>query len=190
MNASFAIQTYKGEAFDPKNGKITDISIDDISHALSNLCRYAGHCRKFYSVAEHSVLVSRIIKELWPKDLDSQWAGLLHDATEAYVGDVPTPIKVLLPKYELMEDQLADKIAKRFKISKSKTVQTRVKTADIVALATEAERLFDDVSHWSAIKGCRSMPHLQSKRFPVNPATAQRMFMREFRKLERLRKKK
>lgn len=184
MNSSFCIQTRHGNAFDPEAGKINNIDINDVAHALSNICRYAGHCRKFYSVAEHSVLVSRIIRKLWPTDVESRWAGLLHDATEAYVGDVPTPLKVLLPDYSDIEDELAKKIAKKFRIKWTKTIHSRVKIADLIALSTEAQKLFADVSHWAAIKNYEAMPELLSKNFPVSPETGKRRFLAEFKKVQ------
>lgn len=160
MKPAFAIQTFKGNVFDPKTGTVDNIDVKDIAHALSNLCRYAGHCREFYSVAEHSVLTYKITQELWPLDLDAQWAALLHDATEAYVGDVPTPLKVLLPRYYDIEDNLAELIAKEFKIKQNKSVQKKVKTVDLMALATEAPNLFEDTSHWAAIQGVTTFKHL------------------------------
>lgn len=190
MNASFAIQTGKGNAFDPASGKINEIDILDVAHALSNICRYGGHCKKFYSVAEHSVLVYKIVREFYPDDLDSQWAALLHDATEAYVGDVPTPLKVQLPKYEDIEAALWLKIARQFKVRNTKTVSTRVKMGDIMALATEAPKLFRDVSHWAALRGVDPQTKLLSKSFPMAPGDAKKYFLSEYRKLKKLREKK
>lgn len=82
------IWTYTGRKFHFWNFGPEDIDIEDIAHALSNLCRYTGHCKRFYSVAEHSLFCS------WK---GTTWAeqiwGLLHDASEAYIGDVSTPLK-------------------------------------------------------------------------------------------------
>lgn len=83
------IQTYTGKAFNPLAPHPADICIVDISHSLSMLCRFNGHTRRFYSVAEHCTHVSRLV----PADL--ALAGLLHDAAEAYVSDIPTPMKRL-----------------------------------------------------------------------------------------------
>ena len=81
------IQTMSGVIFYPLDPRPEEIRIEDIAHALSHQCRFAGHCREFYSVAEHSVRVSRELPQefmLW---------GLLHDASEAYLVDLPRPIK-------------------------------------------------------------------------------------------------
>lgn len=180
--------TRRGHAFDPKSGRVSQIDILDIAHALSNMCRYSGHCKKFYSVAEHSVLVSNIVKTLWPDDVDAQWAGLLHDATEAYVGDVTTPLKVLLPAFIEIEDRLAVDIAKTFKIKWTKRTVERVKIADMIALSTEARKLFADVSHWDSIRKYEPRSDLLNSAFPMQShERARRLFLREFRKVGELK---
>jgi len=80
------IRTYTGRKFYPLDPRTEDIDIRDIAHALSNVCRFTGHVRKFYSVAQHCVLLSLITEEKLP------W-GLLHDASEAYIADIARPIK-------------------------------------------------------------------------------------------------
>jgi hypothetical protein len=185
VNRGFCVQTKSGHAFDPKAVKISNIDINDIAHALSNLCRYSGHCKKFYSVAEHSVLVSRIIRSLWPDDLDAIWAGLLHDATEAYVGDITTPLKVLLPKFMEIEDALAIDIGKKFKIKWTKRTADRVKIGDLTALSTEARLLFENVDRWDMIKNYEPMSHLLNKKFPLGPDAAKKLFLTEIAKVEK-----
>jgi 5'-deoxynucleotidase YfbR-like HD superfamily hydrolase len=183
LNRGFCVQTRNGEHFDPKVGKLSAVVVDDIAHALSNLCRFSGHCRSFYSVAEHSVLVSRIIRDAYPQDTNAIWAGLLHDATEAYVGDITTPLKDLLPQFKELEEQLAVKIAKKFKIRWDERTLARVKTADLIALSTEAKLLFEDISQWDIIKSYESKKYLVHPLFPVSPMTAKRMFMKEFERV-------
>ena len=183
VNRGFCVQTRLGHAFDPRVGKISEIALEDIAHALSNICRYNGHCRKFYSVAEHSVLVSRIIAKMWPDDHESILAGLMHDATEAYVGDVTTPLKVLFPKFMELEGQLAEDIAKKFKIKWSKQTSDRVKIADLTALSTEARLLFGDVSKWAAIKVYEPQNDLLESGFPMSPEAAKKLFLKEFKKI-------
>lgn len=108
-------ETYTGRKFYPKEPARTNICINDIAHALSYQCRYNGHTRKFYSVAEHSVLLAREAKDLaYPTEFIM--TALLHDAAEAYIGDLPGPIKDALPEFNWMEDQLNDRIARHFPI--------------------------------------------------------------------------
>lgn len=87
------LQTYQGIQFYPLDPKPEDIRIDDIAHALSMKCRYNGHCKEFYSVAQHSVLVAEECLRRKPGDLKFALWGLLHDAAEAYLPDIPRPIK-------------------------------------------------------------------------------------------------
>lgn len=105
------MQTFTGIAFYPADPQPEEIFIEDIAHALSLQCRYGGHCDRHYSVAEHSVLVSQMVP---PEDA---LAGLMHDATEAYLMDIPRPVKALLPQYRDLEDKLWAVIARRFDLS-------------------------------------------------------------------------
>ena len=102
------IQTYTGIAFWPMDPKPEEVEIEDIAHALSNQCRYSGHSKRFYSVAQHSVLVSRAL----PKEF-RLW-GLLHDASEAFIVDVPSPIKPYLMGYEDIESGVMRVVCERF----------------------------------------------------------------------------
>lgn len=102
------MQTFTGRAFYPLNPRVEDIDPRDIAHALSLTCRYGGHVDRFYSVAEHCELMSRAVS---PEN--ALWA-LLHDATEAYVGDVIRPLKRSMPEYRATEDQLMLVMCERF----------------------------------------------------------------------------
>jgi 5'-deoxynucleotidase YfbR-like HD superfamily hydrolase len=84
------MQTFSGVHFYPFNPKPEDVRIEDIAHALSNICRFSGHTRKFYSVAQHSVLVCRALAG--ESALLQRW-GLMHDAAEAYINDLIRPLK-------------------------------------------------------------------------------------------------
>lgn len=86
------ILTFTGRYIDPVNPDSDRISVVDIAHALALSCRYGGHCPRFYSVAEHSILVHDLMQKAgFPKA--NLFAGLMHDAEEAYLMDMPTPIK-------------------------------------------------------------------------------------------------
>lgn len=131
------IQTYTGRAFYPMDARPEDIDPADIAHALSMLCRYGGHTRKFYSVAEHCVLMSRAVA---PEH--ALWA-LLHDATEAYLIDLPSPIKRTLPDYAEAEGKLMLAIAERFGLDPVEPHE--VKQADRSILADECLELMHHV---------------------------------------------
>lgn len=105
-----SITTVSGRFYDLLLPQDYDYDIEEIAHALSNLCRYTGHVNRFYSVAEHSVLVSRIVP------VDFALCGLLHDASEAFLGDVSSPLKKLLPDYKRIEENVEKSIARYFGI--------------------------------------------------------------------------
>jgi hypothetical protein len=123
------IMTQSGRYFSFTEATPDGIHIEDIAHALSHLCRFTGHTREFYSVAQHSVMVSYSV----PPEMALE--GLLHDATEAYVGDVSRPLKMLLPEYQKIESFVWSLIAKRFGIAED--LPPEIKQVDNVLLFTE-----------------------------------------------------
>lgn len=127
------IQTYTGKRFYPFDARREDIDIRDIAHALAMQCRYAGHCLRFYSVAEHCVHLSQ---HLHPQHglLVARWA-LLHDAREAYLVDIPRPLKPQLTNYHDIEAKLMAVIAPRFALYGE--MPNAVKDADSCILADE-----------------------------------------------------
>lgn len=127
------IQTYTGLAFYPMSPKVEDIQIVDIAHALSQICRYGGHCSRFYSVAEHSVLLSYAVA---PEN--AFWA-LMHDASEAYLGDIPRPIKSRLAGYVEAERNLMYVICESFGLEPEEPAE--VKEADTRILMDERRQL-------------------------------------------------
>lgn len=103
-----AIRVRSGPLFDLVNPDPALVRIEDIAHALAHICRFTGHTNCFYSVAQHSVLVSELVPkgfELW---------GLLHDAAEAYIGDVSSPLKSLLPDYKQIEQRMEEAVWGKF----------------------------------------------------------------------------
>ena len=123
------MQTYTGRQFWPLDPQPEDVFIADIAHALANICRFGGHCLQFYSVAQHSIIVSELVPseyELW---------GLLHDSAEAYLGDVIRPIKSEMIEYRDAEYKVLDIILRRFGLSYPEPKEVR--TADIISLITE-----------------------------------------------------
>lgn len=131
------IQTYQGTQMYPLDPRADEIDIRDIAHALSNLCRFNGHVKKFYSVAEHSCHVS----DLFDSDY-LRLVGLLHDASEAYLCDMPRPIKRcngFSNLYLQAEERLMQVIAVRFSIQWP--MPTSIVIADNRLLGTEAAQL-------------------------------------------------
>jgi 5'-deoxynucleotidase YfbR-like HD superfamily hydrolase len=127
------IQTYSGKMFNLIEPTPEMIDIRDIAHALANIGRFNGHTKQFYSVAQHCVIVSALVPD------DQKLAGLLHDATEAYLGDVTAPLKHQLPAYIELENKLAGVIAAKYGIPAKKSDE--VHKADMIALVTEARDL-------------------------------------------------
>lgn len=131
--ASPWIQTFSGKRFYPLDPQPEQIDIVDIAHALSHACRFAGHCAHHYSVAQHSLLVSQHV----PAEF-ALW-GLMHDAAEAYLGDVPRPIKSLLPAYKEAERRVQAAICARFGLPPDEPPE--VKRVDTAILADERRAL-------------------------------------------------
>src|SRR5262245_24308662 len=109
------IPTYTGNRFDFGGPNPSDIDIRDIAHGLSHICRFGGRTTRFYSVAQHCLLVSRLV--------DPKYAmhGLMHDAAEAYIGDIVRPLKQKLAKdsdgeFAAMEARIEHAIWERFEI--------------------------------------------------------------------------
>lgn len=126
--AGHRIMLQSGTTFDLSNPCPDSITIEDIAHGLSNICRYAGQCRRFYSVAEHSVLVSRVV----PHEC---LAGLLHDSAEAFVGDVSSPLKALVPDYRRIEKAVEFAVFQKFGLNWPPSPE--IKMADYSVMARE-----------------------------------------------------
>jgi uncharacterized protein len=166
-------------------------NVAEIAHALSNACRYGGHCSQFYSVAEHSVLVSEIAEEL---ALCDPFEALMHDASEAYICDIPGPWKHMLPDYQKLEADLERKLQDFFKLP-PKTAGC--KEADLIALMIEGRSLLTSYGD-SMIEG--GIParfgdfadvwiaHHGKSIFCLSPAGARTSFMHRYEKLMRKRK--
>ena len=133
------MQLFSGTAFYPADPRTTDIDATDIAHALSLLCRYGGHVSRFYSVAEHSVLMSEWVEPLYALE------ALLHDATEAYVVDVPRPLKRQLPEYQRIEAAVWQCIAYAYNLPLELSAQT--KEADERILLTERNALMPNTRY-------------------------------------------
>ena len=123
----------------------------DIARALANQCRFGGHSRVFYSVAQHCVIVSRVVEERGG-DAEDAFAALMHDAGEAYLGDMPHPLKhrsALGAAFRDAEARLEEAIRERFKI---KTNVPEVKSVDRALLATERRAFSAEIWRWPELE--------------------------------------
>lgn len=164
------ILTRSGRHFDFADPQPDQIDLLDIAQALANECRYTGHVRRFYSVAQHSVLVSRIV----PAPLALE--GLLHDAAEAYCKDIPRPLKHMLPDYRAVEARIDRAIRARFGLPEQESAE--VKRADIILLATERRDLMPaDDTPWPILDG---VTPLERRITALRPDRAQAMFLKRW----------
>lgn len=168
------IQTATGKPFRLLQPQPEDVCIEDIAHALSHICRFTGHCKFFYSVAQHSFHVSQIV----PPAIAME--GLLHDAAEAYTGDVSRPLKQILNNYALIEANIMLAIRHAFGIYTRPEHHALIKEADNIMLETERRDLM--VAHpdaeWKA-----SDKVMDTTIVPWSPLKAKNMFLLRFNEL-------
>jgi len=171
------IQTYTGKRIWPLDPREDEIDIEDIAHALSLMCRYTGHVKEFYSVANHSVLVSSILSDRCPQH--AFW-GLMHDASEAYLHDLPYPLKQdkeFGPIYQRFEDNLMRCVCRKFGMAEVEPPE--VELADKDLMATERRDLLVQTEwEWSI-----SNKPLDFHIYPVHPRVAEGLFLDLFEKL-------
>ena len=162
------IQTFTGKHFYPFDPNPDDICIEDVAHALAHQCRFTGHCKSFYSVAQHSIIVSNLVsgKE------DRRW-GLLHDASEAYLTDVARPVKhsPAFAEYRKAEALVMKAVCKKFGLEGM--MPSTVHAADNIALASEAYCLMGDVSSW----GLSEDDMKRVAVYPIAPDRAEAAFL-------------
>lgn len=168
------ITTGSGRFFDLLAPQEYDYDIEEIATSLSNLCRYTGHVNTFYSVAEHSVLVSRLV----PANL--ALCGLLHDASEAFVGDVSSPLKKLVPQYQEIENGVQKAIANHFDLPYPypKEVHEADKKMYWSERQTVADNGVKDTLWHQDRRAARKVSALG-----MSPTMARRMFMSRYKEL-------
>ncbi len=174
LDARGWIRTSTGQRFDVQNPDPTSINIRDIAHALSMVCRFGGHVHRFYSVAQHCVLVSQHVSR--PLRL----TALLHDAGEAYTGDMPSPIKAVLPDFQVLERRVDQAIAEHFGLPSLMTPE--IKRIDRRILIDEVNSVFPN--HGAAF-GQGNEP-LGINIDPLVPAESEALFLDRFAELTQL----
>jgi hypothetical protein len=140
------IQTYTGRKFWPLEPEASELDIMDIAHGLAHNCRWTGHCSKFYSVAQHSILASHLVPE------GMELTALLHDASEAYLSDLSRPVKHSpeMKPYRDAEARLEKVIAEKY--GTTFPMPKEVKLVDNKLLYTERRDLFKQRVEWTTDK--------------------------------------
>ena len=190
------IETFSGTVMDVANPAPEMIKLDDIAHSLGNICRYGGHCRVFYSVAQHAVFCSKRL-ERQGASRAVQLAALHHDDAEAYLGDIPRPMKPLLGAvYSDMTKRVDEAIAyglglHEYGVTSADFKRPEVKAADNWALLVEARHLLPSqgrdwggaAEHWDLEAGQSRIVTPDYWREDVSPAEAAEMFLTRHKEL-------
>lgn len=168
------IITSTGKQFELLQPTSDMVDIRDIAHALSRICRFNGHTKEHYSVAQHSVLVSRNVPNCVRRE------ALLHDAAEAYIGDITSPLKrVLGETFKQIEKRIEQAVADHFGFDPR--MQSDVKISDLRALATERRDLLAyHPSEWPMLEGIEPFDDTIE---PITCERAEYEFLREYYRL-------
>lgn len=196
-------QTFTGRKFYVFDPRIDDIDLEDIAHSLANTCRFNGHTRMFYSVAQHSIHVCNIFGKLvegteFEENYRAYLCALLHDATEAYVGDLIRPIKRSLPDYKVAERNIWTCVLKKYGLwetwhlqgtkDRMLFVSNLVKEADNIMLVTEKRDLLvktgpaGDRLQWYLEEEVK--PDEELKVMPRAPGVTKSIFLKLFEGLQ------
>ena len=178
VKIDYDMQLYSGRKFYPGNLSPDMVDIRDIAAALSKVCRFGGHTLRFFSVAEHSIVVSKLVKHYTKSD-ELALQGLLHDVQEAYVGDFPTPLKRYFPQLNQIQDMAWEACAA--KLGQPAVLDPIVKQCDLECLTLEVRQNMAkpiDVD-WSGLKEPGYTVALEF----LDPKKAERRFLRRYRDL-------
>ncbi len=176
-------QTFTGRKFWPLDPLPEDIFIEDIAHALSLITRFGGHIPEPYSVAQHSLIVASYSGP----DTVLALCGLMHDAPEAYLGDMVAPLKRGMPEFRAAESRVWSAIAKRYDLPDP--IPAHVMEIDRRLLIDEARSFWPDrIDTWEEKLGCDALG--RGLIIPVNPwSFIEDSFLGRFRNLTRLRER-
>lgn len=176
MKMKDGISLLSGAKFDYNHPEKSDVTIEDIANALSNVCRFSGHLPRFYSVAQHLVNTSRIVKP------EFAFTALMHDTAEAFTNDLPTPLKWALPIFKELEVKIESAMSDRFGFSYP--YPDEVKLADTQMLLLEKKYVKEDTSAWEYYRDVeyehlKDLVDLKS----WQPCRAKREFLERFEEL-------
>jgi uncharacterized protein len=172
------IQTYTGRRFYPLDPRPDEVDILDIAHALAQQCRFTGHTKTHYSVAQHSCLVSQHAGEA-----DGLW-GLLHDAAEAYISDLSRPVKQSIRAagitlFDEIEDRIMVAVCLRYGLPPG-PMPVEVNRADLLLLATEARDFMAPLDPGWYHTEANGWPVLPDRIVPWGPGRAEWAFRERF----------
>lgn len=173
---STSIQTHSGKIIDLIHPDPFLVNINDIAHALANLCRFGGHTKEFYSVANHSLLVALHVPA------EDAFAGLMHDATEAYCQDLIGPLKALISGYRDIEAGFWEAIAWKYRLPEN--LPQSVKDMDYVLCTTEIRDLLNGDTSWMGL-GTTAMSQanytpLKARIQPLSRTASRSAFLKHF----------
>lgn len=174
------IETFTGKKVNIFKMTKEDVDINDISHALSMTCRFNGHCKDFYSVAEHSVRCLDVLKDSCLHTTHEKLQVLMHDAAEAYIGDIPRPIKQQWPFISELENKIQKVIFEALNIKYSESFYVEeIKKIDDILLATEARDLNLNVDEQWTLK----QEPLEKRIISYSQKEAESLFLNSFHTL-------
>ena len=182
--------TFTGKKYWPLDPRPEDVCTEDIAHHLSMICRYGGACKYFYSVAQHSVILSQLLEQERESIQTLQW-GLLHDAAEAYVGDTIRPIKRSLQEMRIIEERNIWAISNAYNLKVSdRVVLQKVSHMDDALLFLEAESFMEGGTKDLEYKPQRSLPPMGKigpglAIEPLCPMMAEQLFLGRYKELFR-----
>lgn len=170
------ISLLSGGTFNYNKPEQSDVTIDDIASALSNVCRFSGHLPRFYSVAQHLVNTSKIVEPHLAFD------ALMHDTAEAFTNDLPTPLKWAFPIFKELETNIEAAMSKKFGFNFP--YDPAVKQADTEMLILEKIYVKGDTSVWPNYEGIKvdHLLHLVDLD-SWQPRRAKREFLERFEEL-------
>ena len=142
------MEVYTGTKFYPVFPRAKDVSIVDIAHSLSLLCRFNGHCAYFYSVGHHSLNCYEVAKSSY-SSIRIQFFALMHDAAEAYLSDIVRPLKPFVQGYKDLEDNVEFAVWKHFGYTPTEAEWAIVKRIDDAVLRSEGKILMNNIDNWA-----------------------------------------
>lgn len=171
------IELLNGNMFSFHSPDASTLEVEELAHVLSNVCRFAGHVRYFYSVAQHAVNVSLIVDRAHAK------TALLHDTAEGFTNDIVTPLKHMVSTFREIEERIESAMAAHFGFQYP--LPDEVKWADLAMLKLEKEHLKPSASSWGVLDGIDAEPvrHLVNLE-PMSPTEARDAFIARWKEVQ------